>query len=390
MAKKTKKHKLSPTLASAMDEVTKQFGAGAVILAAEGEALDIPRIRTGIFSIDYVSGGGIPRGKIIILDGEASGGKSSTALQIVVSFQSHCRNCGDPIYETTEAGKYRCSCKKAPEPMRVLWYDAEGIWANTWADEHGVDLELIHVIRTEAAEDGLDICRHLLGTGEFDLFVLDSIAHLTPTKELEDSMGKVQPGGQARLVNRALREFVAKQTKDGGKGAPTIVLINQIRYKIGVMFGDPRTRPGGVGMDFASSLDLRFKKAKKFYLDVECNPVAPTKAKDSGYPPAYVEVSFNCTKNRVFAAGLNGGYQLYVSNGPVNPKTGQPAWSKGTISDFDWVWSMAQKENLVERDGKNWRCGKLTASSKPDLKTALQGSAEDQESLKDALLSILL
>ena len=389
MAKK-KAGKVNEAILAAMKEVTKQFGEGAVILAAEGEALDIPRIRTGIFSIDYVSGGGIPRGKILILDGEASGGKSSTAMQIVVAFQSHCRVCGDPIYETSDAGKYKCSCKKAPEPMRVLWYDAEGIWANTWADEHGVDLELIHVIRTEAAEDGIDVCRHLLGTREFDLLVVDSIAHLTPQKELGDSMEKVQPGGQARLVNRMLRELVAKQTKGGGTNAPTVVLINQIRYKIGVMFGDPRTRPGGVGMDFASSLDLRFKKAKKFYMDAEGNPIAPTKAKADGTPPAYVEVEFNCTKNRVFCAGLNGGYHLYVSNGPANPKTGEPAWRKGAISDFEWVWSMAQKENLVERDGKNWRCGKLTATSKPDLKKALLASDEEQESLKDALLSLLL
>ena len=385
-----KKHKVSPAIAEAMKAVTKQFGEGAVILAAEGEALDIPRVRTGIFSIDYVSGGGIPRGKIMICDGEASGGKSSTAMQIVVAFQSHCRNCGDPIYETAAEDKYTCGCKKAPEPMRILWYDAEGIWANTWASEHGVDLDLIHVIRTEAAEDGIDVCRHLLGTREFDLLVIDSIAHLTPQKELGDSMEKVQPGGQARLVNRMLRELVAKQTKGGGKDAPTVLLINQIRYKIGVMFGDPRTRPGGVGMDFASSLDLRFKKAKKFYLDNECNPIAPTKAKQAGTACAYVEVEFTCTKNRVFCAGLMGGYRLYVTNGPINPKTGQPAWEKGTVSDFEYVWAMAQKENLVERDGKNWRCGKLTETSKPALRQALFESMEEQEGVRDALLSLLL
>lgn len=374
--KKPRKKAIVDDLADVDAEIKKAYGAGALCKASEGKALHVDRLRTGIFAFDMVTGGGIPVRKITTLIGMQSSAKSTSAALIAAAFQRHCRNCR--LLCTA------CTCKAGPSPMRVVWFDAEGAWSNEWAESLGVQLELTRVIRVESAEQGIDIADVLLRSGKVDLLIVDSIAHLTPSAEIEESMEKNQIASQAKLVNKALRKWVASLSSygvDTTKG-PTIVLINQIRHKAGLVFGNPETRPGGMGQQFASSIELRFEPGKFHYLDPEGNEV---KAKDKildGMAPAWMDVSFESIKNRTFAPKIGGSFRLFLSNSATR--------HKGDVTEIDQLLEHGKVHNVIKQDGRSWQFGKLEASSKEEFQQLLANDREALEGLKDTLLSVML
>ncbi len=248
-----------------LGEINKRYGAHSIVKASENKTLAaVQRVRTGIFGLDVALGGGVPVGGITILKGEYSSGKSVLALRIASAYQRHCRNCGREMFdwdETTQTGKMKKCCKDAA-PMRVVWFDAEGCWSNSWAQRLGVDTDNCYVIRTEFAEQGIDVADAIIRSGECDLLVVDSVAALTPSVEIEQSSEKWQMGVAARLMNKAMRKWVSAQNA-GSLGRATtcsVLLINQIRMKIGVIYGSPETSPGGKGLEFAASVIGKVKK----------------------------------------------------------------------------------------------------------------------------------
>lgn len=252
-----------------LDDINKRYagkGEGPVIVKAkESEALkETVFVPTGILSLDVALGGGIPTSRIVYLRGEYSSGKSLVALKSAAAFQRTCRNCGKPLKDWDEVRMVATPrpCCKDPEPCRVVWMDAEKCYDNRWAARMGVDPDHVYVMRTEFAEQAIDVADDVIRSGHCDLLVVDSVAHLTPSTEVTESAEKWQMGLHARLMNKAMRVWgsaMAHDSLDRPLGC-TVMLINQIRHKIGIVYGSPETSPGGKGIDFAASVILKMKK----------------------------------------------------------------------------------------------------------------------------------
>jgi len=214
----------------AMAQVEKQFGKGAIMRLGESNVHDVAVIPTGCLSIDLALGvGGIPRGRVIEMFGPESAGKTMCALQVVGESQ---RRGGTAAF-----------------------VDAEHALDVSFARKLGVDVENLLVSQPDCGEEALEITDTLVRSGALDVIVVDSVAALVPRAELEGEMGDAQMGLQARLMSQALR----KLTGSIQKSKTTVIFINQLRMKIGVMFGNPETTTGGRALCFYSSvrLDIR-------------------------------------------------------------------------------------------------------------------------------------
>ncbi len=211
-------------------QIEKQYGQGSIMQMDENAYARIEGIPTGALSLDIALGGvGIPRGRITELFGPESSGKTTLALHIIASAQ--------------KAGGI------------AAFIDAEHALDTTWAKRLGVDVSNMLVSQPDTGEQALDIAQMLVSSNSVDVIVVDSVAALTPKAEIEGEMGDTHVGLQARLMSQAMR----KLTGIINKSKTSLIFINQIRMKIGVMFGNPETTPGGRALKFYSSVrvDLR-------------------------------------------------------------------------------------------------------------------------------------
>jgi recombination protein RecA len=211
-------------------QIEKQYGQGAIMQMDEQSYAKIEGISTGALSLDIALGGaGIPRGRVTELFGPESSGKTTLALHVIASAQ--------------QAGGV------------AAFIDAEHALDTTWAKKLGVDVSSLLVSQPDTGEQALDIAEMLIASNSVDVIVIDSVAALTPKAELEGEMGDTHVGLQARLMSQAMR----KLTGIISKSKTALVFINQIRMKIGVMFGNPETTTGGKALKFYSSvrIDLR-------------------------------------------------------------------------------------------------------------------------------------
>jgi recombination protein RecA len=216
----------------AITQIERQFGKGAIMRLGGGELIsDIPVIPTGALSLDIALGtGGVPRGRIIEIYGPESGGKTTLALHIVAEAQK----------------------------MNGLaaYIDAEHALDVTYARKIGVSTDDLLISQPDTGEQALEITETLVRSGALDVLVVDSVAALVPKAELEGDMGDAQMGLQARLMSQALR----KLTGSISKSKTTVIFINQLRMKIGVMFGNPETTTGGNALKFYSTMRLDIRK----------------------------------------------------------------------------------------------------------------------------------
>jgi len=211
-------------------QIEKQYGQGAIMQMDEHSYAKIKGIGTGSLSLDIALGGaGIPRGRASELFGPESSGKTTLALHVIASAQ--------------KAGGV------------AAFIDAEHALDTTWAKKLGVDISSLLVSQPDTGEQALDITQMLVESNSVDVIVIDSVAALTPKAEIEGEMGDTHIGLQARLMSQAMRKLTAII----GKSKTSLIFINQIRMKIGVMFGNPETTPGGRALKFYSSIriDLR-------------------------------------------------------------------------------------------------------------------------------------
>ena len=211
-------------------QIEKAFGAGAIMKLGDGSSLAIEGISTGAISLDLALGGrGLPKGRIIELFGPESSGKTTIALHAVANAQ---KNGG-----------------------RAVFIDAEHALDPSWCKKLGVDIENLMVSQPSSAEEALQMAEMLVLSNAIDIIVIDSVAALVPRAEVEGEIGDSHVGLQARLMSQALR----KLTGGVSKSKCVLIFINQIREKIGVMFGSPETTPGGRALKFYSScrIDVR-------------------------------------------------------------------------------------------------------------------------------------
>lgn len=217
----------------ALQQVEKAFGKGAIMQLGTGKREKVPAISTGSLSLDHALGvGGIPRGRITEIYGPESGGKTTLALHIVA--------------EAQKAGGM------------ALFVDAEHALDIEYAGKLGVDIDRLYVAQPNNGEEALEIMDSMIRSGAMDLVVLDSVAALVPKAEIEGEMGDAQVGLQARMMSQALRKLGGSLNK----AHTSAIFINQIREKIGVMFGNPETTPGGRALKFWSSVRLEVRRAE--------------------------------------------------------------------------------------------------------------------------------
>jgi len=219
-------------LAAALAQIEKQFGKGSIMRLGEGEAIrDIEVVSTGSLGLDIALGvGGLPRGRVVEIYGPESSGKTTLTLQVIAEMQK-------------QGGV-------------SAFIDAEHALDAQYAEKLGVNLQELLISQPDTGEQALEIVDALVRSGSVDLIVVDSVAALTPKAELEGDMGDSLPGLQARLMSQALRKLTASIQKTN----TMVIFINQIRMKIGVMFGSPETTTGGNALKFYASVRLDIRR----------------------------------------------------------------------------------------------------------------------------------
>ena len=227
-------------LEMALGQIEKQFGKGAVMKLGDFTAMNVEAIPTGALSLDIALGiGGIPRGRIIEIFGPESSGKTTLALHMIAEAQ-----------------------KLGGE---AAFIDAEHALDPVYAKHLGVDIDNLIVSQPDTGEQALEIAEALVRSGAIDIIVIDSVAALVPKAEIDGDMGDSHVGLQARLMSQALRKLASVINKSKS----VIVFINQLREKIGVMFGNPETTPGGRALKFYSSVRLDIRKIETMKQDGE-------------------------------------------------------------------------------------------------------------------------
>ena len=223
--------KKNQALNAALGQIEKQFGKGAIMRLGDNQAMDIDAISTGSLTIDIALGiGGLPCGRVVEIYGPESSGKTTLTLQVIAEAQKVGKTCA--------------------------FVDAEHALDPVYAEKLGVNIDDLLVSQPDTGEQALEICDMLVRSGAVDVVIVDSVAALTPRAEIEGDMGDSHVGLQARLMSQALRKLTANIKRSN----TLCIFINQIRMKIGVMFGNPETTTGGNALKFYASVRLDIRR----------------------------------------------------------------------------------------------------------------------------------
>lgn len=317
-------------------EINKKYGQGTITTASKAIAVKVKRIPTGSFALDCETGGGYPRGRITIIAGQFSAGKSFLGYKAIAEAQ-----------------------KMYPD-QDPWWIDQEGSFEGSWAEKFGIDLDRLEVVRPATSEQALDIATVLLGRNDIPLVVIDSLAAMSPKGEVEGSMEDFTMGLSARQNNKFFRKAqavlnIGNLEEDIDK--PAVIIINQLRdtmdkYK-------PETMPGGRGQEYASSLTI-FVRVGDRYIE----------KKDDG-TEVYVghQVKFKTEKNKTFSPKRTGVFDIYVSEA-------NNGFQAGEIDRLKEIITYAVRWDVIKKAG-SW----FTILDNLDWK--FQGGAQVLEFLRE-------
>ena len=324
--------KKSKALELAISQIDRQFGKGSIMrLGEEHMPSNENSVSTGCLSLDVALGvGGVPKGRIIEIYGPESSGKTTLALHIVAEAQK----------------------KKG----FVAYIDAEHAVDPEYSKKLGVDIEELLISQPDTGEQALEICETLVRSGAVDVIVIDSVAALVPRAELEGDMGDTHVGLQARLMSQALRKLTGTVSRSN----TTVIFINQIREKIGVMFGNPETTPGGRALKFYSSIRMEIRRI--------------TSLKDSGEMVGS-RVRVKVVKNKVAP--------------PFKQTEFDIMYGKGISYEGD-VLDIAVAGNIVEKTGAWYSFGdKKIGQGRENTKTFLNENPEVLTDITNKVKSFL-
>lgn len=310
----------------AIKALNKHYSGQVLHLASKTRAIDAKRWPSGIYQIDSAIGGGVPPGRIMEIFGDTSNGKTALAMQFVAQAQNMCaREMVDLRFHTV----------KDPRLAVCAWICTENDWAPDWAEARGIDLDRLLFGSPASGAEALDTILASVEQGLVDMLVFDSIAFATPTLELDNLVDANHPGSQARLMGSYMRKLTStlsglyKRRLDGENVRyPAILATNQRRFKIGVMFGNPETRPGGEAPKFGSSITVRVGSAKS---DKKNN----------------VKLRFKVRKNKTFRPFREAEWTLRMSD--------EGAYLRGEFEDFKRLYLDAADLGILEyRGSKPW------------------------------------
>jgi recombination protein RecA len=292
-------------------DINKKYGQGTITTASKALAVNVKRIPTGSFALDCETGGGYPKGRITIIAGMPSTGKSFLAYKAVAEAQK--------MYPNTDP----------------WWIDQEGSFEGEWASKFGIDLDRLEVVRPATAEQALDIATVLIGRTDIPLIVIDSLAAMSPKGEIEGSMEDFTMGLAARQNNKFFRKAQAMLNIGNLEEEiekPAVIIINQLRKTMDKY--NPETMPGGMGQEFASSLTILVRTGDRY-----------VEKKDDG-TEVYVghQVKFKTEKNKTFAPKRTGVFDIYV--GEANN-----GFVAGEIDRLKEIITYAVRWDVIKRGG---------------------------------------
>lgn len=330
-------------LADIIKTSDKAYGAGIVTLGAK--MVDLDRLPTGVFPFDLSSGGGWPQGKICEIYGPESSGKTNLALKTIGHYQ-----------------------KMFPE-YKAAFVDAEHAFNPEWATCMGVDVDNLVMIQPTYAEQAVDLIEGLLLAEDVGLVIVDSIAALVTTAQIEKSAEGTVMGGNSALIGTLVKKALISQTRAAQEDRyPTLICINQIRFKIGVMFGDPETRPGGKALPFQSSMSVRC-----YGKNIMENSVSKTM-------PTFKETKTQLTKWKVPIVSVNSVYQMNMI-----PYNGNPA---GQVDDWNTVMAFAKNQGMLKKEGALWMIGGKGFKTLVEVNAHFVANPSDYMALRQEIISI--
>jgi len=316
----------SKALGLALETIEKQFGKGSIMKLGEAHAVNVETTPTGSLSLDLALGGGIPKGRIIEIYGPESSGKTTLTLHAIAEVQKR--------------------------GGTAAFIDAEHALDPTYAKRIGVDVENLLLSQPDSGEQALEITETLVRSNAVDLIVVDSVAALVPRAEIEGDMGDPQMGLQARLMSQALR----KLTGVIARSKTTVIFINQIRMKIGVMFGNPETTTGGNALKFYASVRMDIRRISQI---------------KQGENAVGYRARVKVVKNKIAPPFREAEFDVMFTEG-----------NKGGISIAGDILDLAVKYNIVEKAGA-WFAynGEKIGQGREAAKTYLQEHPEIQEEI---------
>ena len=338
--------------------VNKEHGEGTMMRASQVAWSHLNRVPTGIFGLDVDIGGGTPKGRTIQVVGEESTGKTTLALYISGQYQHTCRQCMSPFgwYTDEEVDSdtgevtssemvvtQDCPCGEN-EPHVVVYADSEGTLDPVWASHIGVDVPALYYVSPEYGEQSADVLNAVIRTGEVDFIVVDSVAVLTPGREVEESAESGQRPDLALLMNRLMRTMQASLNSLGlnNDKKPSIMLINQFREKIGVMYGDPRTWPGGKGQNYAASILIALRSGE--YIDYKGDAITSF-SKVKGNDVYGRVIHYDIKKNKTFPPHKKGSFKLFSRD------LDSVGASKGGVNNFEMMVEYGVHLGLIDKGG---------------------------------------
>lgn len=342
---------------SVVSGMLKTYGKRALIEGAEVKARTVKRIPSGIFPLDYALEGGWAQGGVHMLTGHKSSFKTTALYSTIGQAQQMCANCWEHAT--------KCACKNYREPV-IAYLDVEGAMDPKWASRF-FDLDKILVSTPEYAEQSLSIGEALLRSRKCDIFILDSIAFLTPAKEIEEAIEKDLMGVQARVLGKGIRKFTAAlnaaMSEDGRR--PTVFFTNQIRMKLGVMFGNPETTPGGLAPGYMVWTEVKMKGGKY-------------KMDELGERPLYADFGFSIEKNKASTAKV--GYEFRLVLAETESKR------LGDLYDEDFIVTHLERNGVVSGGGTSWTCLGEKFGKKTEIEQRLTQDATFKAKARDFLI----
>lgn len=324
-----------------ISELNKRFGKNTIIAGNSIKGIELPRVSTGSLSLDVETGGGLPFGRVIELFGRESTGKSFMSMKTVAEVQKLGR--------------------------KAVWVDVEGSFDPAWAELLGVDIEKLMLVRPETGEIAGDILDAVIRSGDCGIVVLDSTAALIPAADAEKAMEDVeQIGTRAKMVNRLIRKVHAglnMRVEEGQcRNDCLVIFVNQIREKVGVMYGSPDTTPGGLGLRHAASIRIEFRKT--WLKDEE------DKDKVLGQT-----VNFVVQKNKTYPPLRRGQFNFFT-DGP----------QKGQIDLASEVLTYGTLAGVITQSGRTYTIGKEKVVGQAEALEVLKRNPELVMELRTKIL----